>query len=83
MEFLHIAEAIPLSRVAEVLRPWVGSDFVARLDERVDSVVATWDEIEVIVAHPFLPPQVDQERIGETHFDDQPLTENNADSTSR
>ncbi len=78
MEFLHIAEAIPLNRVAEVLRPLVGSDFVARLDERVDSVVATWDEIEVIVAHPFLPPQVDQERIGETHFDDQPLTENNA-----
>lgn len=60
IEFLHLEKAYPLDRVAEVLRPFVFGDFQSLNDERVNSLIASWDGIEVIVALPKLEPYTEK-----------------------
>ena len=52
MEFLHLFISTDLSSLAAALRPLVGADFKFQQDNSVECMISSWDENEVIIAHP-------------------------------
>jgi predicted amino acid dehydrogenase len=52
MDFLHLATKIDLNSIAATLRLLVGADFEFHQDEFVRCMVSSWDDHEVIIAHP-------------------------------
>lgn len=71
MNFLHLATKIDLYSIAAALRPLVGADFEFHRDKSVECMISSWDDNEVIIAHPL----ADAEPVVEGN---KKLTEHNA-----
>ena len=71
MDFLHLASRIDLQSLSEAIRPLVGANFEFHQDMFVTCMVSSWDDHEVIIAHPLNSVFPGPEACGD-------LTEDNA-----